>query len=546
MKIIPVIAKKNIKALAGKLKINISANKAKARIKETEGESDIEPSVADISFQTSKATAEGKLTPSPSVIARKDFVNQSDFVTIRVNKNPGDSILLGEDINLLVDWHRAFSEEINLSNSISFAFDKPIIENVSQTEFISITINKANSDTVTGSENFHSAWTAVREFTENPSVNETISLSVRLSKTDSVTLSEGLILFSIQPGINEVVPITEVIAKAMTKDFYDFVTTSEEFQGLVADQYFPEDSSILSETLAFAFGKDINESIVISDICAITVYKLLTDIVTNTEDFGSAEGAVDPDLITGEEEFIIAFYKNVNETVSTSETILFGTGRSFYDVVSMNDDVLALNGIPIGLGFNTIGLNSRDNLAFSMSIQLADTVTISEAIDFPDGASITPSDNLSASEVFEIIIGKPFEDSLNTTEVFTKLIQPGPSEVIRLNLLEQLSYLGDGLVFQGDEIAFGPILADNIAIVFSKFFSETITISEDVNPLIAQTFTPSDGASVADAITITTDKSLTDTLSNNETKTAVLTVDAYVATDYVATDYFTDSTTYNI
>ena len=230
-------------------------------------------------------------------------------------------------------------------------------------------------------------------------------------------------VFSFGKGLGDTPTITEQLANAMQKPLTESVSVSEDFSKVVTYLRDFADSTSVSESHTYAFGKNPSDSVTISESQVFDVGTVLADSYS----FSDSQALEVSNLL--EDSF------NVGE--SLARTVVYS--RDFADAYTLDDTASA-----------------SDDLATESNLNKTNIVTMSESSAF----AFTPGD---------------IAEGISVSESYASSFVPGD---IADGVSVAEAYVAS---FAMGTIAETATISESLAFAFSPVFADTATISESID-----------------------------------------------------------------
>jgi trimeric autotransporter adhesin len=329
------------------------------------------------------------------------------------------------------------------------------------TENHSITLEKAESDTLSLTENAAIAVIYIRDYSDSYGFNDAIdTIDTSLGKTDTTTITEDLAkafstAFDDSSTLTEDSTLQSELVKTDSVSFadansYSFLTARTDSLALsessvLAPALFKTDTATLAEVAVLSPALVKIDEVTMGESFArvVAFVRAFTDAVA-LDDLASVEDPLQTDvdlnkanIATLSEESSFAFEKPaLTESVAIGDAPAIAVSTPFSETLSLSENSVFVT----GLG-KTDSVSMGDVSSFSFSTSATDTTTVTEALvlgialPFADTATLsdapivstglTKTDTALLSEILAHSFSKSLTDSATITESISIDFVPG-------------------------------------------------------------------------------------------------------------------------
>ena len=294
------------------------------------------PNVVSVTMQEEHAVTFGKTLA--------DTATLSEAIAKAVSTSlVSENISLSEDLDILIEFLRSFSDSTSLSETSSFIFET------------------AKTDTVSISESQAFAFTTTKS--DSLSISESLVYAYAQSKSDSISLAETLDYFLDYFIPADLFSVDEELTLDTGLGKTDTVSISEayvsEFQPIKAD------SISLSEDFSrvVAFSRAFSDSFTLDDLASVQD-PLQTDV-----DLDKAN------VTFLSEELLYTFSKPLSDSFSILENAAILSSLPQSDSVSISEALVNAFNLP-----KTDSVGISESHAYSFSTSASDSATITESL----------------------------------------------------------------------------------------------------------------------------------------------------------------------
>jgi hypothetical protein len=386
-----------------------------------------------------------------------DFYFSSDLIDYSIGKNLNESPLILEAISKDISFHLsdsaiAYDTFEDMLESGEGIFKNPSDMGVSSDLFY-YSFSNVLSDFAQIDDPLAFSYIKLAEDTSFLSDSLTITGDFWTAGDNELNISE-LHYFSISQIINDSNNIADVLSKALAKYITDNASAFDSIDVLLASGLTRTDSDVsitsdvliasifkllnestnLSETLRYIFGKGVADSGTTDDLSQISVIKNNTDLINYLDVFNKSASIFLSDTITATDTFndlissgltyddadtpttyeVLAttVFKSLNDSTNISESLQKDLAR----LVNESSIVIDSNVLSIGKHLDEIGFVD-ETLSTSFAKALNDLSSVSESLS--KNALVTYEDFSFVSDLRSFFINLIKTESTNSADVFS-------------------------------------------------------------------------------------------------------------------------------
>ncbi|MCK5017981.1 MAG: hypothetical protein KAS32_13075, partial [Candidatus Peribacteraceae bacterium] len=373
------------------------------------------------------------------------------------------------------------------------------------------------------------------------SISEALANKTTLSVSDSQSIAESpVVVNEFYRDLSDTLSISEALATDVAISLADTLAFAESLEKAV--------SLVLADGITFADSeieepvKFLTDSISIAESLAVVneFYKDLSDVLPIAESLAGSTGLSLSDSLTIAEEpsFIRGVYieladsigmieslakdisAELTDSLSISESLSIGVVHSLSDSIGFAESLV--RGVDLGL---SEPLPIAESLANKSTLGLSDAITFAESLAHDEEYYRELADSQGIAESLALTVGKPLSDSLAINESIS--MKPGLGLADSQTFSEQITKIAVGLglsdllpISYSLANSHSLVLSDTLSVAeslaitntFEREFSDSILITEEVDPVIIIKLNLDDSISIAESLVVRAGKGLTESL----------------------------------
>lgn len=426
----------------------------------------------------------------------------SDSVANTVERSPSDSVSVTEQVATALAYQSTISESVTVADSAV------------------ITVERSPADSVTTSDSPTTSLSYLRQVTEAVSVSDSLAPEVQKTVTDTIAISDSVtvtLLRELTGQANDTISVTDTQALEV------FYVRAASDTAVITDSIGPQperspaESITVTETLTSTvdYSRALLDSATVTDSVAITTERSLSDSIlvtetvtkeANSQRTASDSAAVadqtapeagrspaDTATVTDTQILSTVYHRLPTETATVSDSTAVTVERSPSDSILVSDNVNA------SLEYAKLLSDSAvvaDLLAPEVGKSPTDTATVTETVTLTSFFGRTSSDTCAVTDVALVTCERSTSDNISVSD----------------SVAITVPYVRD--------------ISDTATVTDTKFWeldksiaTDSVALSETVTKEANSARTGSDSATVADATSLTVERSPAETLTVTETLT---------------------------
>ena len=277
------------------------------------------------------------------------FAATDQVQSFDITKSTTDAFGMGDDVHVLLEILRTFTDNTSLADTQTFAvdlakadsfgttdvetrdFSKVATDSYTVTEAVALLFSSAYTDSVSATDQFARVVSYDRSFSDSFVLDDftdiyAIQKDTIASKTNIIGFSD-IQVFGTEKLLQDTAAVTELAALHTSRPATDGFGTSDVFQKVVAFSRAP------AETISFTDATTADTSKVLADTSVVS--EVFQKDVTFQRTFA--------DAVNFAEQSVAAFEKGLTDTASLSESVQIETTSLFSSVLNAG----ALNSAPL-------------------------------------------------------------------------------------------------------------------------------------------------------------------------------------------------------
>jgi len=327
--------------------------------------------------------------------------------------------------DLIWDINDTMTDMVGLSDLVAMLLSRGIDENLTVSDVFEIVLGKTYEENLTVSDVVEIV-VSLGAIQDNLTITDDLTIDYSKTILDSVTCIDGVDT-STGSGNLSTVNILDNIDFTLGKTFTDIATTSDEINTHATKVF--SDSVVTSDLMTAVITRGLFDTVTVSDLFSAGSSRPVIDTFTVSDQINTNPEKITQDSITMSDAVDAGTGSGNSDSVTLVDLLSFGFGKTFTDSVVVTDQ-----------------------LELELTKPLVDSLTISDSISRESGKEVS-----SIVTVTDLINGVPTKNILDT--------------VTSTDIIDTTS---------GGQNSDTVGAIDSVAVLVSKTFTESLTLSENI------------------------------------------------------------------